>query len=42
MFAAGADKIVVGRPILQAADPVAMAQAINAQIASASSVGENP
>lgn len=35
-FAAGADYIVVGRPIRQAADPVAAAEAIQAQIAAAS------
>lgn len=34
-FAAGADYIVVGRPIRQAADPVAAAEAIQAQIAAA-------
>jgi orotidine-5'-phosphate decarboxylase len=34
-FAAGADHIVVGRPIRQAADPVAAAEAIHAQIAAA-------
>ncbi len=34
-FAAGADHIVVGRPIRQAADPVAAAEAIQAQIAAA-------
>ena len=32
-FAAGADHIVVGRPIRQAADPAAAAEAIQAQIA---------
>jgi orotidine-5'-phosphate decarboxylase len=34
-FRAGADAIVVGRPIRQAADPVAAAEAIHAQIAAA-------
>jgi orotidine-5'-phosphate decarboxylase len=34
-FAAGADYIVVGRPIRQAADPVAAAEAIQSQIAAA-------
>lgn len=34
-FASGADHIVVGRPIRQAADPVAAAEAIQAQIAAA-------
>ena len=34
-FAAGADHIVVGRPIRQAEDPVAAAEAIHAQIAEA-------
>ena len=34
-FAAGADHIVVGRPIRQAADPVAAAEAIHRQIAAA-------
>jgi orotidine-5'-phosphate decarboxylase len=34
-FAAGADHIVVGRPIRQASDPVAAAEAIQAQIAAA-------
>ena len=34
-FAAGADYIVVGRPIRQAADPAAAAEAIQAQIAAA-------
>lgn len=34
-FAAGADHIVVGRPIRQASDPVATAEAIQAQIAAA-------
>ena len=34
-FAAGADYIVVGRPIRQAADPVAAAETIQAQIAAA-------
>jgi orotidine-5'-phosphate decarboxylase len=34
-FAAGADHIVVGRPIRQANDPVAAAEAIQAQIAAA-------
>jgi len=34
-FAAGADHIVVGRPIRQAADPAAAAEAIQAQIAAA-------
>ena len=34
-FASGADYIVVGRPIRQAADPVAAAEAIQAQIAAA-------
>ena len=34
-FASGADHIVVGRPIRQAEDPVAAAEAIHAQIASA-------
>jgi orotidine-5'-phosphate decarboxylase len=34
-FAAGADHIVVGRPIRQAADPAAAAEALQAQIAAA-------
>lgn len=34
-FAAGADHIVVGRPIRQAADPAAAAEAIQSQIAAA-------
>jgi orotidine-5'-phosphate decarboxylase len=34
-FSAGADHIVVGRPIRQAADPAAAAEAIQAQIAAA-------
>ena len=34
-FAAGADHIVVGRPIRQASDPAAAAEAIQAQIAAA-------
>jgi orotidine-5'-phosphate decarboxylase len=34
-FAAGADHIVVGRPIRQAADPAAAAEAIQVQIARA-------
>jgi orotidine-5'-phosphate decarboxylase len=34
-FASGADHIVVGRPIRQAADPAAAAEAIQAQIAAA-------
>lgn len=34
-FAAGADHIVVGRPIRQAADPAAAAEAMQAQIAAA-------
>jgi orotidine-5'-phosphate decarboxylase len=34
-FADGADAIVVGRPIRQAADPVAAALAIQAEIRSA-------
>ena len=38
-FAAGADHIVVGRPIRQAEDPVAAAEAIHAQIAAALSHG---
>lgn len=34
-FAAGADHVVVGRPIRQAADPVAAAEALQAQISAA-------
>ena len=40
-FAAGADYIVVGRPIRDAADPRAAAEAIQAQIAAAF-VGSEP